>query len=219
MDATLKAGLQGAAPTTFTAVRFDLPGSPAIVVRLCSGGVVSFDSQAFASLDATWGTLDRVEVISDGVETSRTSARVGFLIPDDDALAAILNIDAQGAPIKVWQGAINRATGAALGDTAELLFEGVIDTGSLVEDDTTRQAIITCTTRSEYQQYAGEEWRISDAFHQSIWPGELGLAYYNRPDRVFWRTEAPRGVISGGGGGGGIGGGGGFELHNTIRIF
>lgn len=214
MDATLKTGLQGASPTTFTAVRFDLPGDPVVTVRLCSGGIVAFDSQAFASLDTTWGALDRVEVISDGVETSRTTARLAFLIPNADALASILNISAQGAPIKVWQGAVNRATGAALGDTAELLFEGVIDGGTLVVDGTTRQAILTCTTRSEYQQHAGEEWRISDAFHQSIWAGELGLAYYNRPDRVFWRTASPRGVISGGGGGGGIGGDrGGFDFR------
>lgn len=215
MDATLKTGLQGASPTTFTAVRFDLPGDPGATVRLCSGGIVSFDSQAFASLDATWGALDRVEVISDGVETSRTTARMSFLIPDDDALASLLSLNAQGAPVWVWKGAVNRTTGAAFGDTAEPLFEGVIDTGTLVVDDTTRQAILTCTTRSEYQQHAGEEWRISDAFHQSIWAGELGLAYYNRPDRVFWRTASPRGVISGGGGGG-IGGGGSFDLHSAM---
>lgn len=218
MDATLKAGLQGAAPTTFTAVRFDLPGDPVVTVRLCSGGIVAFDSQTFASVDATWGTLDRVEIISDGVETSRTTARLAFLIPNADALASILNLSAQGAPIKVWQGAINRATGAALGNTAELLFEGVIDGGTLLIDQDTRQAIITCTTRSEYQQHAGEEWRLSGAFHKEIWPGELGLDFYNRPDRVFWRTASPRGVI--GYGGGGIGSGGDFGLtDSTMRIF
>ena len=214
MDATLKAALQARSVTTFSAVEMILPGDPGATVRLCSGGIVAFDSMTFSGLDPVWGSLERAETVRDGVESTRTTGRASFLIPNDDALALLLNINAQGAPISMWQGAVSRETGLAAGNTADLLFEGVIDTGTLLIDQDTRQAIITCTTRSEYQQYAGEEWRISDAFHQSIWPGEIGLAYYNRPDRVFWRTEAPRGVISGGGGGG-IGGGGGFDL----RIF
>jgi len=211
MDATLKAGLQAPAPTTFSAVEFVLPGSPEVTVRLCSGGIVSFDGKSFKSLDPVWGALDRADAVRDGVESTRTTGRASFLIPDDDALALLLNVDAQGAPIRIWQGAVNRTTGAALGDTAELLFEGLIDTGTLLLDGGSRVAVIGCTTRSEYQQYSGESWRLSDAWHQSIWPGELGLAFTGLKERVFWRSERPRGAVTGGGGGGGGGIGGRFD--------
>ena len=218
MDATLKAALQARSVTTFTAVEMILPGDPAVTVRLCSGGIVSFSGKTFSGLDPVWGALDRAETVRDGVESTRTTARASFLIPNDDALALLLNINAQGSPITLWQGAVNPATGLAAGNTADLLIEGVIDGGTLLIDQDTRQAIITCTTRSEYQQHAGEEWRLSGAFHKEIWPGELGLDFYNRPDRVFWRTASPRGVI--GYGGGGIGSGGDFGLtDSTMRIF
>jgi hypothetical protein len=55
---------------------------------------------------------------------------------------------------------------------------------------------------------------LSSAFHQAVWPGELGLD--NAIDvgtTVAWRVKAPpRGSVAGGGGAGGGGGGGLFNV-------
>lgn len=219
MDSALKTALQSPNPTTCTLVEIELPEA---TLRLTNGGFVIWGSNAFISADAAYGSLDSVDTVSDGTEAQTSAARVVLLPYEDAALATLAHPDAQRSPIRIWQGAVNQSTGALIGEP-EPLFIGILDYVTVSVSEDSREAIIEAITEASLQTETNAERRLNHAFHQSCWPGELGLAYVTGIERrkVYWRVESPRGAVQYGGGGagsggGGFGGGGGFD--NVSRI-
>ena len=214
MDLNLKAALAGPA-RTFTAVRIELPdpGEEApYVARLLNGGQVVIGGEVFSGLDARLGTLDRIESISDGVDAEASTASLILLPADAPAIETLAHPQAQGSPVTIRQGAVDTATGLPLG--TELLFQGEINYSTLVADADGRAVRVELVTEEARALEPNDERRLSNAFHQSIWPGELGLAHVTgvaQPD--YWRTRKPA-VSYGGGYGDGAslnpGGGGTF---------
>ncbi len=218
MDSALKTALQSPNPTTCTLVEIELPET---TIRLTNGGFVIWGGNAFISADPAYGALSSASGVADGIESQATAFQVTLLPYSDEAAATLAHPDAQRSPVRVWQGAVNSSTGALIGEP-ELLFEGILDYAAPTFGTDTREMILECITQSSLQTETNAERRLNHAFHQSCWPGELGLAYVTGIERrkVYWRVESPRGSVQyGGGGSGGGGGAGGFGPNENINQF
>jgi hypothetical protein len=189
MDATLKAALQGAAPTTFTAVSIAISGGATI--RLVSGGVVTIGGNVYSAEDATYGTLGGVETIADGADGQATRCTITLFPPSSSAITALAAATAQGSTVIVYQGAVNTSTGASIG-TVETLFTGELDFPKLAISANAYALTLECGTEESRLLEPNEERKLSDAFHQTCWSGELGLTFATRLTRkIYWRATDP----------------------------
>ena len=196
MDATLKTELATASPTTFTAVSIALPGG---TIRLVSGGAVVIGGNAYSAYSSTYGSLSMVNTIGDGADGSVSRATITLLPAGGTAIADLTDTDAQGSVVVIYQGAINEATGAAIG-TSETLFTGELDYCRLSVGPGGWSLEIECGTEEGRLLEPNEEWVLSDAFHKAIWPGELGLENVSAVQRkVYWRSSDPGAIRTGGG--------------------
>lgn len=189
MDATLKAAWQGAAPVIFTAVSIAISGGATI--RLVDGGTVTIDGNVYASEDATYGTLGGVETIADGADGQATRATITLFPPTSAAIAAISAATAQGSVVTIYQGSVNPATGASIG-TVETLFLGELDYPEPAISGDSYALVLECGTEEGRLLERNEERKLSDAFHQTCWSGELGLSFATRLRRkIYWRSTDP----------------------------
>lgn len=210
MDATLLANWSQPVSTHFTAVEIVLPSA---TLRLCSGGFVSFAvdgvSASFTARDSVYGTLGQVKTIKDGIDATAMSASIKLYPPTDTALAALAAPTAQGSMVRIWQGAVDQTTGLSDG-APELLFTGELDVPQLSVSAGSWELTLECITEEARQLEPDAQRRLSDAFHQKIWPGELGLKHVtNLRRKIYWRLPEPRGAATGSGGGNGGGSNGG----------
>lgn len=188
MDASYKTALQGASFISFTAVSIALPGG---TVRLVSGGTVSIGGNVYAVEDSTFGQLRMVEGIEDGADGQASRATITLLPPTSSAIATISAPAAQGSAIVIYQGAVDPATGLVIG-TPETLFTGELDYPHVDITEGGWQLVLECGTEEGRLLEPNHERKLSDAFHQMIWPGELGLSYVTRTVRkIYWRASDP----------------------------
>jgi len=215
VDAALEAELR-LNPTVATLVQIDFPSGAACWT---DGGFVSFNSGAgaltFVTDHPTYGAISAVGGVVDGAGGQTTRVPITFLPKDDTAATALKSLTMQGSRVRVWEGAINRATGALIG-APQLKFDGEIDRPK-VSIGAGWSITLECGTQAERQLEPNVDWRLNHPFHSLIWPGEVGLSHVtNVLRKIYWRMDQPSGgsIISGGGGGVGGGGdrGGGGDL-------
>ena len=189
MDATLKTAFQGASVTTFTAVSIALSGG---TIYLVSGGAdITISSQLYTAAHSTYGVLDNVEVISDGIDGQTTRATITMLPPTSGAISALAAVGEQGAAVYVYQGAVNTATGASIG-TVETLFRGELDYPALSVNAGAYRLTLECGTEEARLLERNEERKLVDSFHQACFSGELGLEKVTALVRkVYWRAKEP----------------------------
>jgi len=189
LDATLKTALEGASVTTFTAVSIAISGGATI--RLVSGGTVVIGANTYTAEDATYGTLGSVETITDGADGQATRATITLLPPTSSAIAALAAATAQGSVVIVYQGAMDTATGLSIG-TVETLFTGELDYPRVMVGADSYALVLECGTEEGRLLEPNEERKLSDAFHQTAWSGELGLEFATRLVRkIYWRATDP----------------------------
>lgn len=189
MDATLKTAFQGAGVTTFTAVSIALSSG---TIYLVSGGAdITIGAQLYSADHATYGVLDNVDLITDGVDGQTTRATITLLPPSSAAIAAVAAADEQDAAVYVYQGAVNTATGASIG-TVETLFRGELDYPSLSVSEAGYALTIECGTEEGRLLERNEERKLVNSFHQACFAGELGLEKVTALVRkVYWRASDP----------------------------
>ncbi len=191
MDPALIAGYQQPSPTKATLVRLDLSTGP---ICLTDGGFVGFGGETYHGRHPVHGVLSSVGSIKDGAEAETTRIEITIL-PDDASTAAELGDPSQqGARVQWWEAVINPATGALVG-VPLLKFDGEIDKPRLSVGD--GWAItLECGTQAERQLEPNADWRLNDAFHQTIWPGETGLIHATDTEkRIYWRQQPPSGSV------------------------
>lgn len=173
----------------FHAVEIVLSGAN---IRLLDGaGSVTFSSKTFTGKDATYGMLGGIEAIREeiGMEAPRT--RLLILPPSTSAVTTLMAEANQGAAISVWMGAITRATGAVVSDP-ELLFTGFYDTAKASGGKNSLSVEIDVASDWERMFTAEEGARLNTSWHQSIWPGELGLDFMIDSLRdPYWGSKDP----------------------------
>jgi len=174
----------------FTAVRMTL--AAATICLLDGSGVVTFDGSTFVGEDPVYGSLAGVEEVTDGGEDEASRARIRLNPKDLTALTTLAGAGNQGSLVEIWEGFVDLSTGLAV-ETPDLAFEGFYDQPAWSFANMALE--IDCGSVFELFFENEEGARLTDSFHQSICPGELGFQYVIETLRrkLPWSTaDAPR---------------------------
>lgn len=176
-------------------------------VLLCDGGTVPWDGDTYTGNDSLFGSIAGMEAPDEGVGDEAPMVTLRFNPPGDVASADLIDAGHQSKRARLWIAEINYTTGEVVG-TPEQQADMMIGVPRLRTGERTRVLEIDMVPRLERAFLTTEANTLSNAFHQSIYPGELGLTKTTGVSRAFafGVTLAPRGV-SGGSGGGGFSGG------------
>lgn len=187
---TLEAALEAPRPLCFYAVKFVFP---AATVRLLSGeATIAIDGDSYTGGDATYGVLAGLEAFADGVDAEAPSLRITLQPPSPSVWTTLSDPQVQGSAVTLYEGALDPTTGLVVADP-EQIFVGEFDT---VQATFERGAVtLLLDVVSVFDRFfeVNEGARLCDPWHQTYWPGELGL------DQVTGITKRlPWGVGGGG---------------------
>jgi len=175
----------------FVAVEISLPsGEP---LRLQDGsGQVTFAGRTFMGLDPQYGVLDALEPTADGFGDEAPALRLAINPPTATAAAMLAGQNMQGRPVLIWLGSIDPLTGTVR-PSPVLVFAGEVDQGSLRVGLRTRSVTLDCVSVWErlFDDYEGV--RLTNSFHQAVWPGERGFEFVTDVQRALpWGADSPR---------------------------
>ncbi|UIJ43730.1 hypothetical protein LZK98_11575 [Sphingomonas cannabina] len=154
-------------------VRIELPNH---TLRLCDGSAaIQWGADVFAGKDSVYGTIGEVEMINEEVGDVMPGLDISMLPPALSAAQDLVSPAMQGAPVRVWLAVIDPVLGTVIPDP-ELLFAGEVDQPVLEVERGTRRVTFRCASVFERLMEPEEGARLSDSFHQWVWPGELGMS-------------------------------------------
>jgi hypothetical protein len=181
LSSAMQAALAADGLMPFIAVRLTLP---TVTLALLDGSaVVTFAGSTFVGEDPSYGVLAGVEDLSDGGEDTAPRARITLNPKDLSALTTLAAASNQGSKVEIWEGLIDLATGLPVADP-DLAFEGEYD--QPVWAPVSMSLTIDCGSVFEKFFENDEGARLTDSFHQSIWPGETGFQYvFETEDRAL----------------------------------
>lgn len=187
--------LSAPAVRLFVAVKVELPG--AVTLRLLDGpGFLTIGGETYTGRDATYGALAALEALDDGVDAEAPSLRLTIDPPSKEAAATLADPGVQGAAVTVWEGVFDPVTGAAVADP-DMIFLGEVDTPTLQFPNRQRRVVYDVASAWERFFEDDEGARLSDAFHQSIYPGEKGMQFVTGVEKqVYWGSNAPRDAVT-----------------------
>lgn len=182
----------------FIAVRLDLTGAAVgRVVRLLDGAAeITIAGELYSGIDDDFGVIDTVEDISDG-SGEQAPELIMTLLPNSASTASIVADPAmQNCPVKVMVGAYDLVTGQPIG-TPEVKFLGEIDVPVLNLEKEARKVEISVVSIFERLFETDDAVRASNGYHQSIWPGELGMQFMTGTDKnLYWGAKRPAGQLA-----------------------
>jgi hypothetical protein len=193
-DATFYAQFDGPHLLLFVGVEIQLPDNGWL--RLLDGaGAVSFSGKTFIGDDPTFGVLDTLEAIADGFGDEAPSIRLGLNPKTASAGAILAGQNMQGRPVLIWLGVLDPATGAPK-EPPLLIYWGEVDQGILHVGQGSRKLSLECVSVWERLFDDGEGVRLTNAYHQDAWPGELGFEFVTGVQRQLpWGGETPRPAV------------------------
>jgi len=190
MDVDLIAELASQAPMTVLLYTWELDEETTI--RWTDGGFVRWDGELYRAL-TDYGVINRTDEIVDGIDNEVTACTIEVMPADQDAHDAMTAYSVQGSRITQHLGVVDFATGLLIGEP-DLLLTSEVDDHSL---GSAAGAIAIHTITEEARMLeADDQRRATDAFHQSIYPGELG--YSNKTTlrrKRYWRLDNPNNAI------------------------
>lgn len=176
-------------------------------LRLTTGGTIIWAGETFRQRDPAWGVLGALPTFDDGIDSQTSRADITIYPASHEALATMADRKHQGTSLAVWDASIDPDTGLLMGQP-DLLFQGRFDFARFIGNEA-EELILECGTDEAWLIEPNEDRRLSDPFHRSVWPGELGMSHVTGLGRtIYWRQNQPGGISGGGGyvGGGGSGG-------------
>jgi hypothetical protein len=178
-------------PLVFVAAEIILPGPTAI--RLLDGsGFITIGGNVFTGEDATYGKIAGMDPITDGTGDQSPHAKITLLPPTNSAAAALASASNQGSAVTIYFGFIDRPTGTLIG-TIDTWFVGEIDVGKLVVGQNSRAVDLDIASVWDRFFDVDEGVELNNAWHQSIWPGELGLSMVTAIQyQIPWGTDGAR---------------------------
>lgn len=186
----MEAALGRAAPLIFVAVEIQTTVG---VLRLLDGSSeVTFGGRTFRGEDPDYGSLAQVDAIEDGAGDEAPAVQVIINAPTTMAASQLASADMQSRPVLIWVGVINPVNGEVDGEPF-LTFAGEVDMPTLRVGQGSRSVALDCVSIWErfFEDFEGV--RLTNAFHQSVWPGELGLEFVTDVKRSLpWGSDSPR---------------------------
>jgi len=175
----------------FVGVEIELPDGGWL--RLLDGsGSVTFNAKTFVGKDSGVGVLASLDTVTDGFGDTAPSLKIGINPPTTDAAAILCGQDMQGQQVLVWLGVLNPASGAVNGSPL-LIYSGESDQGVLAVGLGTRSVALNTVSIWERLFDDAEGVRLTNAYHQSAWPGELGMQFITDVQRSLpWGQDAAR---------------------------
>ncbi|MBU6167122.1 MAG: hypothetical protein KGQ52_13490 [Alphaproteobacteria bacterium] len=198
MTPDLATALAGPRLTLFVAVELVLPTR---TVRLLDGnGRLTLFGNSFAGRDAVFGTLGLIEELEEGGGDDAPALSLDLNPPAETAPATLRDPAMQGSPVRIWMGCVDGGTGAVVPDP-DLVGQFMVDVAVLTFSEKGRRLSLQLVSALESAFDTDRGNSLSNSFHQSVWPGELGLEYVTGvAQRIYWGQRAPSPPISGAGG-------------------
>lgn len=191
MDPLLVAHMKAGGPLVHL-VTATLPG--AVIRWTLEGGFVGWGDQVWTARDTRFGALAGISEITDGIDDDASPVTLSIIPPTLSSIAELAAADAQGAAVTIHLAGVNRETGLLVAEPY-LLFGGALDQPRLL-DGRERRLEYDILPADAFGLQPNEEQRQSDAFHQSIWPGERGYEHQTEGRKiVFWRDDDPNNAI------------------------
>lgn len=192
MDPALQNALAQPSVLLFGALRIELPN---YTLRLLDGaGTVVIDGETYVGLDPSFGTIAAISELAEEIGDSAPEITVTLNPPNVSATAVLSNSDMQGSVAQLMVGAIDPISGLVIG-RPETLFLGEIDVPTIgIDRSGARTLEYSIVSVFERLFEVEEGQRASNGWHQSIWPGELGLEFMTGTDvNLYWGAKPPAG--------------------------
>jgi hypothetical protein len=160
------------------------------VLLIDTSAVAKVGAKTFSGSDATFGSLYSLSDFTDGTGDQAPGFTL-TLAPASDAAAIALSAPSlQGSPVILSLGILVPATGLFV-DTPELIISGSIDYPTLRGGEHSRLLDLEVTADTELFFMNNDVVRLSDAFHQTCFPGETGLNQVTGVLHQIWWGQAP----------------------------
>lgn len=181
------------------------------VIRWTDGGAVPWGANVYTAHDTTYGALDSIGDITDGIDDDASPVSLVIIPPTLASIEDITAADAQGGRVEIHLGALG--TDGLLVSEPYRLHIGELDQPTLRSgrDRRLEYDIITADARA---LEPNEEQRQTDSFHQFVWLGERGNEFATDGTKYeYWRADEPRQAI------GAMFGRGNGEIDSKAREF
>lgn len=184
-------------------LKLEAPGGD---VRLCDGGMLSFDGEIYEAEHPVFGSV----VSLDGLEAGFSDlAEAGTLVLAPNGVAAVADwwgTSLETCRVRLWLGEV-AADGFTV-SSAKLLADWLVDVETRQQDAGEDRLELSLIGRAEKLFLRNEGNVCSTRFHQTVFPGERGFENCTDVQGNFaWGAESPprSGGTYGGGGGGWVG--------------
>lgn len=180
--------LSGDGATLFYAVRIALPDGDLLLVD--GSADITFGSLVFVGEDETYGALESIDGLEDGADAQVSEISISLTPPSMAAAGALASPAFQGVAVQVWKGSMVELTGQVVA-SPKLMFDGTLDVPIAAVDVGTLNLTWTAVAETDRLFDADEGIRLSDAFLQLMYPGDLGCAFVTGvQDQQPWGQEA-----------------------------
>lgn len=160
-------------------------------VRLCDGGFVLWEGDLYDSIDELFGTIASAETFEEKTGDEAPGGKLTFFPPSASAGAALANPAYQGSRMRFWLAEYDPETGQVTG-TPELTADLSIDTATVKTSGGTRSVDIEFESAAKRLFMVMRGNALNDRFHQSCYPGELGMANATgMPRSTAWGAATP----------------------------
>lgn len=164
---------------------------PERTVRLCDGGFVYWGTDLYDCVDQDFGTVKSAESFEEKTGDEAPGGKVTFLPRSTAGAAALSQPSYQSSRMRFWLGEYDPTTGHVIG-TPELTADLAIDTVTLKRSRGTRTVDIEFESAAKRLFMVMRGNALNNRFHQSCYPGELGMANATgMPRSRAWGADNP----------------------------
>ena len=174
LSPAMQAALAAGTIVLFGSVEINLPGYD--LCLLDGSGQIMIGGKLFKGRDAAYGVLDSIRGVDDGGGDQAPKVTLGLIPSGDVALSALIDPALQGSPVTISVGILDPASGQAV-PSPYAVFVGELDVPTVMWDKNDRRLSFAVTSVFERMFQIEEGRRLSDSFHQQVWPGELGMSH------------------------------------------
>ncbi|PNU02523.1 hypothetical protein [Novosphingobium guangzhouense] len=160
-------------------------------VRMCDGGFLYWGDDLYECFDEIFGTIGQAETFEEKTGDEAPGGKLTFLPPSASAGAALANPAYQGSRLRFWLGEYDPMTGRVTG-TPDLTADLSIDTVTVKASKGSRAVDIEFESAAKRLFMVLRGNALSDRFHQSCYPGELGMSNATgMPRSTAWGAATP----------------------------
>jgi hypothetical protein len=169
-------------------MKIEAPGRD---VMMCDAGFIYWGADLYDCIDPLFGTIAAAETFEEKTGDEAPGGKLTFLPPTAAAGAALNDPALQGSRMRFWLGEFNPLTGRVVG-APELTADLSIDTATIQVDKGSRSVDVEFESAAKRLFMVMRGVALNDRFHQSCYPGELGMVNATgMPRSTAWGAATP----------------------------